>query len=306
MLDKDLQNALLEKSPRGRVLFDHPLREHSTISIGGSADAWCAPADLDELSGILAFLNSEGIRTIVLGNGSNTLMPDEGLRGVVINLSGKPFRRVENNGEMVTSGAGACLGGLIKYCCDKGLGGLEGLAGIPATVGGAACMNASYRSEVSERFVKAQVVRPDGRAEWVGKKDIRFGYRNSSLKGEGVITAAVFALERADPRDLRSRMTGYFAEKLEKQPLGKRTLGCVFKNPSKTGYSSGELIDRSGMKGLSAGGARVSKKHANFIVNEGSAGSGDVLTLISEVRERVREKFLLELEPEIEIMDNGA
>ena len=305
MLDNNVRRALSGSCAEGHVVFDHPLRGHSTISIGGKADAWFVPSSPEELERVIRLLNEEGIRAVVIGNGSNTLIPDEGLCGVAINLSDSAFRGIEARGQVVTAGAGACLGGLLRYCCQRGLAGLEGLSGIPGTVGGALCMNASYRSAISDRLVKVHLVGPDGRGAWIEKKDIKFGYRYSSLKGKGVITSGVFHLEPEDAGLVKARMTEYFADKLERQPLGKKTLGCVFKNPAKVGYASGELIDRTGMRGLCRGDAQVSEKHANFIVNRARASCRDVIELIREVREKVLEKFSVELEPEIEILDSG-
>ncbi|RKY42938.1 MAG: UDP-N-acetylenolpyruvoylglucosamine reductase [Candidatus Makaraimicrobium thalassicum] len=298
---RDDLRGLCEKHG-GRIVFDHPLCGHSTISIGGNASAWYMPASMEELREAKKILDDSGIRTVVIGAGSNVLFPDKGLDAVVISLSAGAFREVRIEGNTVTAGAGADMGGFISDCCACGLAGLEGLAGIPATVGGALVTNAAYRTAISECLSRVLVLDAAGRAQWVGKKDIGFGYRFSSFDKRETILQAVFRLNEVPAADLKKKLRGYFAEKMERQPLDKRTLGCVFKNPGQGEYTSGELIDRAGMKGHCRGGAKISEKHANFIVNTGGAASADVAGLMDDARRKVSEAFSVELQPEIEIL----
>ncbi|MGD2279078.1 MAG: UDP-N-acetylmuramate dehydrogenase [Candidatus Omnitrophota bacterium] len=286
-----------------RVLFGEKLSGHSTISIGGNALAWVVPSNLEALRQVRLLLKEAGASWIVMGNGSNVLLPDEGLKAVVINLSSGYFAREEFKGKSVLAGAGLNLNMFISDCCREGLSGLEGLVGIPASVGGALATNASYRSSISDRLEKVRVLDENLQPKWIKRDDIRFGYRSSSFSEQETIVEAVFSLVGADPKDLCEKLKAGFAEKMGSQPLDKKTLGCVFKNPANIEYKSGQLIDMAGMKGARRGDAQVSEKHANFIVNLGSATSRDVRALIDDVRDKVREKFNIELETEIEIID---
>lgn len=294
-------NKLCEKHG-GSVIFDHPLSPHSTISIGGKAAAWYVPSSLDELKAAKLFLDQSDIKTIVMGLGSNLLIPDEGLDVVVMSLSNDFFRETKFEGRTVTIGAGARLEKFISDCCGNALSGFEGLVGIPATIGGALKNNASYQTTISEYLLRVLVLTAEGKETWISKKDLKFRYRYSSFRQEEVILRAVFYFNEESPASIKTRVKQYFAEKIKKQPLKEKTLGCVFKNPAKFEYASGELIDKAGLKGYARGAAQVSLKHANFIVNTGGATSKDVTGLIKDIQEKVRKKFSIELEPEIEIL----
>ncbi|MGB2601926.1 MAG: UDP-N-acetylmuramate dehydrogenase [Candidatus Omnitrophota bacterium] len=304
MLNKGTRERLLKicESGASRVIFDEPLCEHSTIAIGGKVLAWVRVSSPEDLVGVNRALKSVGARSIVVGNCSNMLFPDSVLDAAILELTGEAFRKLDFDGGTACVGAGVMLADLISYCCDRGLSGMEGLVGIPATVGGALANNASYLSSVSDRLVSVRVLDRGLNAEWIEKEDIEFGYRYSSLKSEGTILEAVFKLEEGDPAGLKQRLKKLFLDKKEKQPLGKKTLGCVFKNPDEGDITSGEIIDKAGMKGSRVGGAIVSVKHANFIENAGGASAADVCSLITKVKSTVKEKFEVELEPEIEII----
>ncbi|MFC1644291.1 UDP-N-acetylmuramate dehydrogenase [Candidatus Omnitrophota bacterium] len=304
MLVKEVRDKLLQlcKKYGDSVVFDHPLCDHSTISIGGKAAAWYVPFLLDGLCRTKTFLDDSGIRTIPMGNGSNILIPDEGLDAVVVNLSGAIFKEIKIEGNTAVAGAGANLGTLMSNCCTKGLAGLEGLIGIPATVGGALVTNAAYRSAISERLSRVLVLSEGAKVEWVEKKDIQFGYRFSSIDRGKIILQAVFQLDKANPDELKKKLKHYFFEKMEKQPLTRKTLGCIFKNPTEEKHPSGRLIEEVSMKGYRSGAAEVSEKHANFIINTGGASSRDVTNLMDEIRVKVRDKFSIELETEIEVL----
>ncbi|MGB3057709.1 MAG: UDP-N-acetylmuramate dehydrogenase [Candidatus Omnitrophota bacterium] len=304
MLKEKQRNRLCDLCQKtgSSIVFGETLAEHSTISIGGEAVAWLIPSDLEALKEVRRFLEDSGILSVVTGNASNVLFPDKGLEAVVINLSSAFFSKKEFKERKVTAGAGLDLRSLLSDCCRRGLSGLEGLAGIPATVGGAVFMNASYLTAISDRLEKVLVLDENSGIRWVEKKDLRFAYRSSSLGRKNIVVEAVFSLDEMPPDDLKKKLRMNFLEKMERQPLDERTLGCIFKNPPGGRHKSGELIDIAGMKGVQRGGARVSDKHANFIVNTGKATSEDVVSLIGEIREKVREKFKIELETEIEIL----
>jgi UDP-N-acetylmuramate dehydrogenase len=283
-----------------RLFFEEPLSGHSTIRIGGKAMAWVEVPSVDKFLEVRRVLERGGGRHLVVGNCSNMLFPDGRLTAVLVKLRGGLFSGIRFEDNRVTAGAGVALGSLVCGSCAKGLAGLEGLVGIPASVGGAVANNASYLSGISDHLVKVRVIDGNFRDIWIDKEDIRFEYRGSSLKGKTVVEA-VFELEKADADKLKRELKGNFLEKMKKQPLEKKTLGCVFKNPP-GGHASGELIDKAGMKGACVGGAKVSEKHANFIINDGGARSSDVTALIDMVKRKVFEKFSITLEPEIEII----
>ena len=305
MLNKGVRERLLKICETGasRVMFDEPLCEHSTIAIGGKVLVWMRVASIKDLVSVSRSFKSVGARSIVVGNCSNLLFPDSVLDAAIIELAGEDFRKLEFDGEIAHVGAGLMLADLISYCCDCGLSGMEGLVGIPATVGGALANNASYLSGISDRLIRVKVLDRGLNTEWIEKEDIEFGYRHSSLQGEGTILEAVFKLEEKDPAELKRHLKDMFLDKRKKQPLEKKTLGCVFKNPDQGKLASGELIDRAGMKGTRVGGAVVSQKHANFIENSGGASAEDVRNLIKKVRSAVKEKFGVDLQPEIEIIN---
>ncbi|MBU0570817.1 MAG: UDP-N-acetylmuramate dehydrogenase [Candidatus Omnitrophica bacterium] len=299
---KDILSAQAERGG-GSVLYDELLSRHSTIAIGGTAAVWYAPSCPEELSEISKSLREHGARVIAIGNGSNTLMPGEGLDAVMVSLAGDYFNHAayDELGQ-VTVGAGKKLSSFISDCSSMGLSGMEGLAGIPGTVGGALFVNAGYKSVISDRLLRVKIIDVLGRIRKVEKDDIIFGYREASFDRNAIIIEAAFHLDKAPPGDIRKRMESFFLEKMRVQPLEQKTLGCVFKNPPAGGESGARLIEMAGMKKRRVGGAVVSEKHANFIVNDGGATSGDVKELIRVVRDGVKEKFGVELELEIEIL----
>jgi UDP-N-acetylmuramate dehydrogenase len=303
MPDKNVQESLRRLCRRhgGSVKFNHSLSRYSTISIGGEALVWYAPSSLEELREVLIFLRDNSIRIKLMGAGSNILIPDNTVDAAVINLSSAFFKSIRFDKNEVTAGGGANLNNVIHNCCKNGLAGLEGLTGIPATVGGALVMNASYSTAISERLSRVLVIDFDGEIAWMNRKDIKFGYRYSSLQGKGIILEAVFVLKKSAPDELNDKLRSYFVDKFRKQPLDEKTLGCIFKNPVQTRHTSGELIDKSGLKSLQRGAAKISEKHANFIVNSGGAMYKDVIGLMESVKKEVYKHFSIELEPEIEI-----
>jgi len=300
-LKDELQKKLI-KLCGGNISFDYALSSRTSIGIGGKADAWINASDIETLHRSVDFLKRAKVQTKVIGNASNILVREAGFEGVIIKLSGDFFCGITLKDNVVTAGGGTSLGKLIIACCQRGLGGLEGTAGIPATVGGAVKMNASYKNAVSEKLVRVLILDKQGKYVGMEKDEIKFGYRSSSFGREEIIVQAEFCLEKVSARDLEKKFSSYMREKMELQPLTEKTLGCIFKNPEKSGDSSGELIDKSGMKGARCGGAMVSEKHANFIVNTGRASADDVITLMKNVQKKVKNVFNINLNPEIEIL----
>ena len=235
----------------------------------------------------------------LIGGGSNLLVRDEGVPGVVVRLSSEAFAQVKTEGETITSGGGTKLGHLISIAVREGLAGLESLVGIPGTVGGALHGNAGGRGgDIGQWTSQASVMTRDGEIHERRREDLVFSYRESSLD-ELVIIEAKFQLEPTDSADLTKRMQKQWILKKASQPLGHQSAGCIFKNPR--GMSAGMLIDQAGLKGTTIGGAVVSERHANFIVTEPGASSQDVLKLIDLVKSRVAERLGVELETEIEV-----
>jgi UDP-N-acetylmuramate dehydrogenase len=280
-----------------------PLAQFTTFGIGGPARYLVEPRSVDELVGVLDALSSEGVPFRILGGGANLLIPDEGVRCAVIRLAGELAER-SCDGARATAGAAVPLGRLVSECAKRGLSGAEGLAGIPGTIGGALVMNAGGRwGRMGDITESANVLaRDDGRsavARVLDKAAIRFGYRESSLRGE-VILGAMLALRQDDPAHVAETTRGCLDEKRRTQDLKAKSAGCAFKNPPQ-GPSAGALIDGAGLKGARVGGAQVSRIHANFIVNTADATARDVTELINLVRDKVFAVSGVRLELEIEL-----
>lgn len=304
MMKKDLFKKLekVSKEDGSSVFFDEPLAPHTTISVGGNAFLWIEPETVSGLRNIIGALSEEGLKRKIVGEGSNILFPDGKFEGVFIRLKGSEFTRVSFSRNLLTAGCGVKVSFLISECVKRGLSGLESLIGIPGTLGGALVMNASYKEAVSENLVKVLVMDSGGELKWVKREELKFSYRSSSFAKGDILIEAVFKLKEEDPERVKKRMKEYLSEKATEQPLDERSLGCVFKNPPDGDKSSWELIDGAGMRGASIGGARVSDKHANFIVNTGDARASDVRALIERIRESVSKKFSVKLEEEIEVL----
>ena len=282
-----------------RIDRDVPIGRQTWFRIGGGARFLCRPQSIDELSAMVSRANEEGLPVKVLGSGANVLVSDDGFDGVVVRMEGDVFRRVESSGSTVTAGAAVDMMPLSRQFSQRGLSGMECMAGIPATVGGAVRMNAGGRfGEIGACVQAVCVLDEQGGPEWIGHDDVGFGYRRTRL-GNRIILSARLALTEDDPVTTRRRYDEYFAYKQESQPMAGRSAGCIFKNPP--GASAGALIDRAGLKGTRFGGAVVSDRHANFIVAERDTTATDVIRLIDVVRERVRAAFGVELETEVDI-----
>lgn len=304
MIDAKTAKALegIASKYGGKITPGAPLSGRTTIGIGGFAELLYEPVSPEELRDARRLFRDNGVPAVVIGKGSNVLFPDDGLGGAVVSLSADAFREKKIEGCTLYAGAGAPLGGTIFECCNSGLGGMEGLVGIPGTIGGALRMNAGYRSCISDCLEKALVMDVNGDIRWYEKKELSFGYRRSSFADSDIILQAVFSLKTASSHVLMEVLKGNFREKIGKQPLDKKTLGSVFKNPEGSTFKSAQMIDAVGFKGRRRGGAVVSEKHANFIENAGGAKAWDVVSLINEIKAAVLEKFSVELEPEIKIL----
>ncbi len=277
---------------------DADMRRLTTIGVGGPADVLARPADAGSLAGLLKRASEFEIPVRIIGGGSNLLVADDGVRGLVIALDSEPFQRMEFSGTKVFAGAGARLQALASKCAARGLSGMEGLAGIPGTVGGALRGNAGGNYGVIGNAARSVLCMDRGGEILVLKaKECGFGYRSSSLRNF-VILGAEFELSPADQEDITLRTRAVLQEKMKSQPLNERSAGCFFKNPPDK--AAGWMIERMGFKGRRVGGAMVSQLHANFILNVGGAACGDIVMLAREIRKRAKIEFGADLELEVE------
>ena len=290
--------AEIKKVFRGKISLNERLAPFTTYRIGGVADYYVEPVDACDALNILNYAIGKGIPHYVMGNGSNVLISDDGIRGIVINLeSGFAYLKHENG--KVIAGAGVKMAKFVDFCIQNNYAGVEMLAGIPATVGGALVMNAgAYGGEMADCVTEVQVVK-NGEIVRLAKKECGFMYRNSKLR-QAIVLEGVFELPKGDPAEISKRRKELLLKRNEVQPVDIPNAGCVFKNP-KDNYAA-KLIDECGLKGKSSGGAMVSPKHANFIVNFDNATSDDVIELIRLVRKTVKEKMGIDLELEVKLI----
>jgi len=292
-------SELQRRFPTLRLLENEPMKAHSSFRIGGPADLFAEPEGETQLCALYTELRAKGVPVTVIGNGTNLLVHDEGIRGVVIHL-GERFAGIRREGETLYAEAGVTLAKLAVASKECGLAGMEFAHGIPGTLGGAVLMNAgAYGGEIKDivRTVRYLSDR-DGITE---TDEPGFGYRHSSFSDGGtLVLGAVLHLNPDDPTAIHARMMELWAKRSASQPLDRPSAGSTFKRPA-TGYAAA-LIDAAGLKGTSVGGAQVSEKHAGFIINTGSASFRDVIALMELVRETVFRQFGVELEPEVKII----
>ncbi|MFQ5701750.1 MAG: UDP-N-acetylmuramate dehydrogenase [Acidobacteriota bacterium] len=275
----------------------HTMAEFTTIGVGGPVEFVLRPERIASLERLLGELRAAGHRPLVVGGGANLIAGPGPFTDPVILTRGIRHGPIFEE-ERVRAGCGMALKRLVRGCVAQGLGGLEFAEGIPGTIGGTVFMNAgSYGGQMSDVVREVTVLDASGRCRvrTVGPED--FAYRRSPFTHEEVIVEAVFQLERADPQRLQEKIKRIARDRMRSQPPGERSAGCIFKNPP--GDSAGRLVDELGLKGLSVGGASVSKEHGNFIVNRGDASPGDVLALIDRVKSTVLEKSGVSLEEEV-------
>ena len=291
--------AMLEN----KVAFDQPMARWTTFRVGGKADALCFVEDLLTLRKLLAHARETGTPFLVVGRGSKLLVGDQGIRGLALILGGElaVVERTAKAGDLLCAGAGVRLSDLLGECRRRGLGGLEFLAGIPGSVGGAVIMNAgAWGKETADAVHEVEVMRASGELCKVKRADLRFSYRELYMPEGGVIVKATFQCAEATSREVEEKIRRYLELRKESQPLEYASAGSVFKNPP--GDFAGRLIEAAGLKGFRIGGAMISGKHANFIVNTGGAKAGDVLDLMALAGKRVREQTGIELQPEIKVV----
>jgi len=280
---------------------DYSLAKSTWYGLGGPADYFIRPVSVEQLEQVVGRCNENGIGVHVLGFGSNLLISDEGVRGAVIKLEKEQFGQVEFKGREVTAWAGAELSRLVLDCVQKGLAGLEALTGIPGSMGGAVRMNAGGNfGDIGAVVEGVSLMDNEGKVFEKSKPELMFDYRRTNITAKFVLSARL-KLTEGDPEQIMRTVKEIWIYKKNNQPLNTKNSGCIFKNPR--GVSAGALIDRAGLKGLQIGKAMVSEKHANFIVAQDGCKSRDVIRLMESVKERVKEQFDIELEPEIEIWE---
>jgi len=281
------------------VRRDEPLAMHTWFQLGGPGEYFAEPQNVDELIALVRRSAENNLPVRMLGRGSNLLVADKGVSGLVISLSSSEFRKITVDGSTLTAGGGTRLGRVVTTSAHRGLAGLEGLVAIPGTVGGALHGNAgTLTTDIGQWTSHATVITAMGDTFHRDRDDMSFGYRHSSLD-ELVVLEASFKLEEDDPEELSKRLQKQWILRKAGQPMGHQCAGCVFKNPR--GMRAGELIEQAGLKGTRIGGAVVSDRHANFIIAEPECTSADVLRLIDLVRVQVADRLGVDLEVELDI-----
>lgn len=284
-----------------QIHFDEPMSQHTSVRVGGKADALAYPSSLEEVTSLLSYLRQKKLPYFSLGAGSNLIVRDKGIRGVVLCMTGG-FSNLRLEEPMILYvEAGVGLPRLIEFSAEKGLSGLEALVGIPGNVGGALVMNAGTRDgEIGQSVLSVTFVSPDGKIMTWEREKIRFAYRESHFPRGAILLSTRLKLIPSTSEAVREKAEKLRAKRIETQPLNVPNLGSVFKNPPK-GFAA-RLIEETGLKDVRVGGARVSSKHANFIVNEGKATARDLLALVGLIKDKVKEKFGVSLELEAQVV----
>lgn len=297
----ELAGAELRSRIRGRVRLQVAMARHTTFRIGGPADIFAEPVDLEDLMEVIRFGRRAGLPTKLVGNGSNLLVGDKGVRGVVVQLAPR-FNEITWLEDGAVVGAGARLGRLVKAATEAGLSGLESTVGIPGTLGGALATNAGTDTgSVGDLVVGATVLNERGEVEEWGATQFAYRYRYSNLgTAKAVVVSAHLRLQPAPREEIQAKVDRLREKRAGRQPLRAWSAGSVFKNPR--GVAAGKVLDRAGAKGMQVGQAEISRKHANFIVNRGRATAAEVRGLIEKAQALTLRRYGIELELEIEIM----
>jgi UDP-N-acetylmuramate dehydrogenase len=297
------QKEDLVRLARGNIRFGCAMAEYTTFHVGGEAEALFEAHEMEAFLRVHSYLCGARIPCLIVGRGSNLLVKDEGISGVVILLRGSlaGIEQESREDPNILAGAGLAISDLLIHCRGCGLGGLEFLAGIPGTVGGAVAMNAgAYGGQIGSHVSEIVVVTSRGRMSIRKKEDLRFSYRRLEMERGGVILRVRFRLRLDSEEDVAERIAGYLKKRRGNQPLEYPSAGSVFENPP--GDHAGRLIEKAGLKGERIGGAMISEKHANFIVNTGGATAKDILALLAFAQEKVKKETGIELEPELHVV----
>lgn len=311
-MDQTFVKSVTEQLPQLSLMQDEPMKKHTTFRIGGPVDYYAEP-DVSQISKLIEIAKACDMPVAVIGNGSNLLVGDKGIRGLVIGI-GKGLSEIDvteavaqqstaqGNGRIITAGAGAILAAVAAKAAEASLSGLEFASGIPGSVGGAVVMNAgAYGGAIKDVLIDATVLTADGELKTVTRDELDLSYRHSIVPEKSyIVLSARFMLTPKPQDEIKSYMAELRAKRVEKQPLEYPSAGSTFKRPE--GYFAGKLIMDAGLRGYSVGDAQVSGKHCGFVVNKGEATAADVLTLIKDVQETVLKQFGVKLEPEVKMI----
>lgn len=281
-----------------QILIEEPMKKHTTFRIGGPAEYLILPQTAEEIADVVKLCRQEEIPWYIVGNGSNLLVADEGVRGVVIQLL-RNFNQIQVEGCQIRMQAGAQNAAVAKRALDASLTGFEFAAGIPGTIGGAVVMNAgAYGGEMKDILKEVTVLDQNGMIRTIPAEELELGYRTSIIARKGyVVLEAVIVLKTGDPKEIKAAIDDLKEKRVTKQPLEYPSAGSTFKRPE--GYFAGKLIMDAGLRGFSVGGAQISEKHCGFVINKGNATAKDVTELMDETKKIVMEKFGVALEPEV-------
>jgi UDP-N-acetylmuramate dehydrogenase len=302
MFEKGIVAASIrEIVPDSDILLDEPMKNHTSLKVGGPADIMVLPRNEKSLTDIVKHCGRWNIPFYVMGNGTNFLVRDKGLRGVVLKTT-ETLKEYSVDGNIISCSAGVLLSLIANVAMKAGLGGLEFASGIPGTLGGAVAMNAgAYDGEMKDIVVKSSCIDEKGEELTLEGEKHEFGYRTSAVqKNRYIVLSTRLLLKKSDSSLIKEKMDGFNMRRKQKQPLSIPSAGSVFKRPE--GYYAGKLIEDCGLKGFKIGGAMVSEKHCGFIVNTGSANASDIINLINHVRHEVNKKFGVNLETEVKII----
>lgn len=286
---------------RENIRQKEPMSKHTTFRIGGTADFFVMPKNREQIEAVLKLAKEENIPYLFVGNGSNLLVSDEGIRGVVIQIAGN-FKQTEVHDCQIKAQAGISLAQLAKIALSHELTGFECLAGIPGTLGGAVAMNAgAYGGEIKDVLVQATVLDQEGHIVTLSKEELDLSYRSSVVTQKGyVVLEVLLELQKGKASEISAQMEELAKKRREKQPLDYPSAGSTFKRPE--GYFAGKLIEDAGLRGFSVGDAQVSEKHCGFVINRQNASAKDVQTLIQQVQNEVEQKFGVRLETEVKMI----
>lgn len=290
--------AMIEKD---KILCGEPMKEHTTFRIGGPADYFVIPTEVEEIQKVVQLCQECQVPYYIVGNGSNLLVADKGFRGVVIQIY-KGMNQLTIEGNQIIAQAGCSLSQIAVEAWKAELTGFEFAAGIPGTLGGAVRMNAgAYGGEMKDVLESVEILTSDGKIQWLTNEEMKFGYRSSVVEEkDGIVLRAVIRLTKGKCSEIKAVMDDLRERRVSKQPLEYPSAGSTFKRPE--GYFAGKLIQDAGLKGFCVGGACVSEKHSGFVINTGNATAADVIELMNRVNEIVTDKFGVSLEPEVRCM----
>ena len=293
-------NELKEKIDTSWIFENEPMKQHTTFRVGGPADVLVTP-DTESLPAVIALCKKHNLPYYVIGNGSNLLVGDKGIRGVVIAMTNRTADIVCEE-DVITAGAGVTLGQIASVAAGKGLAGFEFAAGIPGTLGGAVVMNAgAYGGEMKDVITSAVVLDKEGNLKELSVEELDLSYRHSCIpEKEYVVLKVTMKLQQGDEQEIRAKMAELREQRITKQPLEYPSAGSTFKRPE--GHFAGKLIQDAGLRGYQVGGAQVAEKHCGFVINKDNATAADIVQLMQDVSDKVEEQFGVKLEPEVKMI----